>query len=91
MKENDCPHPAEGLVINEVGGISGAGQSLFVELLGPPSASLHGLFVVLFESGGASHAVPLKGYFGEDGFFLLRNESAAGECVRYFEFLSDCV
>ncbi|XP_072535037.1 uncharacterized protein [Salminus brasiliensis] len=81
MKKNDCPHPPEALVINEVGGFSGTGQSVFVELIGPPLTSLDGLVVVLFGSGGTRHDVPLRGNVRDDGLYLLRNESSADQSL----------
>ncbi|KAG9276199.1 hypothetical protein AMEX_G8490 [Astyanax mexicanus] len=78
-KKNDCPHPhpPEGLLINEVGGVSGAGSSLFVELIGPPSHDLQGLNLVLLGKEGARHDVLLSGSIRENGFYLLKNESGA--------------
>ncbi|KAL7874853.1 hypothetical protein SRHO_G00058230 [Serrasalmus rhombeus] len=79
MKTNDCPHPPEQLVINEVGGVSGAGRGLFVELLGPPLTPLHGLVLVLYGSSGERHVVPLKDSLGEHGYYLLKNDSVANQ------------
>ncbi|KAI4898052.1 hypothetical protein NFI96_002824 [Prochilodus magdalenae] len=77
MKENDCPHPPKELVINELGRISGASGSVFVELMGPRLTPLNGLVLVLFGRGGERHVVPLKDKIREDGFYLLKNESGA--------------
>ncbi|KAK1794808.1 hypothetical protein P4O66_010011 [Electrophorus voltai] len=84
MMKNDCPRPAEGLVINEVGGVSGAEtsqQGVFVELIGPPLAALQGLVVMLFGSGGVTNAVQLTGAIGADGFYLLGNQSRADQSL----------
>lgn len=77
MKENDCPRPAKELVINEVG----LGTNVFLELTGPPLAPLHGMVIVLNELNATTrHVIPLKGGLGNDGFFLMSNDSRAGEC-----------
>lgn len=80
MKDNDCPRPPKELVINEVGGILGA--DVYVELIGPPLTPLHEMVLVLYELSTARHVVPLEGSLGNDGFFLMGNESRAGECVH---------
>ncbi|XP_066539861.1 uncharacterized protein si:ch211-183d21.1 [Hoplias malabaricus] len=80
QKENDCPHPPEGIVINEVGGVSGARGSLFVELTGPPLTSLNGLEIAFFGSDSASQ-VSLKGDIRQNRFYLLKNGSGADQSL----------
>lgn len=82
MKDNDCPRPPKELVINEVGGVFR--DSIYVELIGPPLAPLHGLVIVLYELSTARHVIPLEGSLGSDGFFLLGNKSRAGELGFFF-------
>ncbi|XP_058254005.1 uncharacterized protein si:ch211-183d21.1 [Hemibagrus wyckioides] len=78
MKENDCPRPPKELVINEVGGV--LGTDVFVELIGPPLAPLHGMVIVLNELNATTrHVIPLKGGLGNDGFFLMSNDSRADQ------------
>lgn len=81
MKDNDCPHPPKDILINEVSGVTGA--NLYVELTGPPWAPLQGLVIVLYELSTTRHVVPLEGSLGNDGFFLMRNDSAAGEFIHW--------
>ncbi|TSL82526.1 hypothetical protein Baya_6625 [Bagarius yarrelli] len=76
MKDNDCPIPPKELVINEVG----VGPNIYVELIGPPLAPLHGMAIVLYElNSTARHVVPLKGGLGNDGLFLMANNSRADQ------------
>ncbi|KAB5586624.1 hypothetical protein PHYPO_G00003820 [Pangasianodon hypophthalmus] len=77
MKDNDCPRPPKEIVINEVGGILRA--NVYVELIGPPLASLHGLVIVLYELSTARHVVPLEGSLGNDGYYVMGNKSVADQ------------
>lgn len=83
MKDNDCPRPPKDLKINEVGGVLRG--TFFVELIGPPLTYLDGLVVVLYsveEVSTIRHVVPLEGMLKSNGFFLMSNDSRAGECGR---------
>ncbi|XP_063076884.1 uncharacterized protein si:ch211-183d21.1 [Engraulis encrasicolus] len=85
MEKNVCPRPPppKELAINEVGGALGPNytqESMFVELIGPPHASLVGLVVMVFE-GGTREAIPLTGSFGDDGLFLLNHTSGTDAVV----------
>ncbi|XP_016417966.1 uncharacterized protein LOC107747864 isoform X1 [Sinocyclocheilus rhinocerous] len=87
-KQNNCPPkptippPPEGLVINEWSKTSLVNQSqesLFVELIGPPSTPLNGLVLVFFGEDATEWSVPLTGSTGSDGLYLVANDSRADQ------------
>ncbi|XP_062847666.1 uncharacterized protein si:ch211-183d21.1 [Trichomycterus rosablanca] len=89
LKDNDCPHPPEELVINEVvSGVMHLPANFFVELSGPAATELHTLVIVLFEVGGVRHSIPLKGRIGDSGFYVLGNVSTADQSLPAITSLS---
>ncbi len=81
-EDMDCVEPP-GILVSEVlyddEGVDG--EDLFLELAGPPSASLEGMALVRFDARGEeAGTLSLDGMtMGEDGFFLVVHPSARPE------------
>ena len=85
------PPPPTGLVINEIvenpgGGAAGENPNEYVEIRGPASASLAGVYLVFVESdggstlgvidGGPSHIIDLTGTsIGSDGYLVIVDDA----------------
>ncbi|KAM8877822.1 uncharacterized protein ACB058_003510 [Synchiropus picturatus] len=87
LRENSCPRPPpapEGVVISEVSSrhwTNHSQQRAFVELHGSPLTDLRGLVLTLFdqERSGTTLSIPLTGFIGRDGFYVVGNVTEADQ------------
>lgn len=82
------------LVYDSMGTDSAAGNTLFVELSGPPGQSLDGYSVVGVNGsgGGDYNAIPLTGEtIGQDGFFVIAHPNGDATLVASAEMTSTAV
>lgn len=87
LRENSCPRPPpapEGVVISEVSSrhwTNHSQQRAFVELHGSPLTDLRGLVLTLFdqERSGTTVSIPLTGFIGRDGFYVVGNVTEADQ------------
>ncbi len=82
LTDSDCPIvPPATILINEVlyDGVGADAASVFIELYGPPGASLehYRLVAVNGGDGGDYAAIPLSGTIPADGLFVVAHPSAA--------------
>lgn len=86
-----APPPAGGIIINELfyDEDGGDGPGVFIELWGPPGASVDGLRLAAVNgANGATYAtIDLAGAIGEDGYYVVAHTDATPELAALADLL----